>query len=70
MTGRFLRRLLDWIHWQCIKRCQHPSGNVTYDLLEGGGNVCDVRVSWCQICGAVKAHPNQEFRTPRPDWRE
>ena len=61
-----IRRFLDWLHWQLIRRCKHPSEEVTYDLLEGER---DLPVKWCRLCGSVKAHPLQPWRNPRPDWR-
>jgi hypothetical protein len=59
----FINRILARIHLWFIQRCKHD--DATYDLTEGSNNV---PVTWCRECGAVKAHPNQDWRTPRPDW--
>lgn len=57
--------LLARIHLWFIQRCKHD--DATYDLLEGERGF-DMPVTWCRSCGAVKSHPKQDWRIPRPDW--
>lgn len=63
---KLLDMILAWFARVWIQRCQHPGMSVTYDLHEQAIHDDEGPVSYCNRCGAVKAHPQQPWRLPTP----
>jgi hypothetical protein len=62
---KLLDMILAWFARLWIRRCQHPSGAVTYDIREQAISDEEWPIKYCNRCGAVKAHP-QPWRLPTP----
>lgn len=71
--NRFLGFLSNKVLQFFQRRCQHPPGIVTADLLEGC--VEGIEIKYCNRCGAVKLDWNplkpseKNFRTLEHWWR-
>lgn len=60
---------IEWVEDQILmflqRRCHHPGGMVSADVLEGQG--MGVEVKYCNRCGSIKSDYRNAFTIPR--WR-
>jgi hypothetical protein len=52
-----IKRIEDWLLYHLQRRCTHPDGMVSVDILEGCAE--GIKVRYCNRCGSIKADWDQ-----------